>query len=297
MAECLDLSSVLRKEYGLTTAKKWKRIVFDISSVLLGWKKAWLIDYFNPSPTKLQILSQNILAKLKCRSKCYICIVSINGDSLIVNIENLILACERLLKSHEPEAVETSCMFVVLGGSTPHLATDSEMELIKGELKEAIFLMNSSLKTIFDEVQGNVLPSTSAALVHQSEVPIVTLSLSVNMCTLFGWLLGYPVVYWFPQEVTDPCASLKMVPLTVHKLSVCPKDLFTLWGTLSKDTADNKEFMTLVSFSYPTSVGTSYAELLRHVDQWCQRLEVELLLDGTALHKHSEIVTLPHVIL
>ncbi|XP_054930898.1 UPF0739 protein C1orf74 homolog [Dermacentor andersoni] len=90
-----------------------------------------------------------------------------------------------------------------------------------------------------------------------------------NLCTAFGVLLGYPVVYWF-EGGADAGNCLAMEELNVVRVRSAPtagrRDVAR--GTASSAAGMEDD---VYSFSFPVALG---ADLRPHVDAWWQRLRV-----------------------
>ncbi|GBN67173.1 hypothetical protein AVEN_262251-1 [Araneus ventricosus] len=85
--------------------------------------------------------------------------------------------------------------------------------------------------------------------------------LNVNLTTLFGFLLSYPVLYWYAPQTPDaefPCLS--MVPLDVHQVMTI-----------------NKNECELFSFSVPQKVSK---ETEKTVNSWVSQMMTKCEISG-----------------
>ena len=170
------------------------------------------------------------------------CIITLNDDVLLVN-----LAAQRSLSSsHIDEANGDWPYYVNIGrGQTcPHTIrkSDSKHQYIEGmyaklcdELESVIKRTNSRdsprescvLPSQQEETVGKEITSSyctyhipckcGKAVTTARGIDSLNQRQSINLCTLFGRLLGYPLVYWF-----DPGTgySLEMVDLVCYTVTV-----------------------------------------------------------------------------
>ena len=262
--------TVIQRHHGNKTAAKWMQYITDLFSVTCGIKRAWLIDYFAPNAEKLQNCLSEVfqvfeLASSKVGDDTHIgdvCIVSLNEDLMVWNVEEVIIACQSLLKfdsKHHPSVQDvlktTVPKFTVLSqNGEPHLASLKELD---GILQELLTVADLVLKELLpltggDECYSNSKKSGNKQFPSKVLIPLVKLNIPahINMCTVFGWLIGYPVVYWFSTSILDTFDSglgLSMVPLLCYKVNSCHGNCH-----MSLQKADKMdENIELYSFSIP----------------------------------------------
>lgn len=307
---------VLLKTYGSDTAKKWKQFLFDLFSVSCGAKRAWLVDYFQPDAGKLQSVLADVLSREPNFNWNNICIVSINDDLLIVNIEDTLSVCEDLVQStsvgdkarsgqtqqYFPSLCAGVCEFVVLGcsGNQHHATVDEFTHILKELLPIATVLKEKLLAFKCGSAAPNIV-----GLVDTMRVPHVgiTVTEDVNLCTLFGWLLGYPFVYWFPYSNGGSEVGLSMVPLTCYKVCYIPINTATSpvpacdGMKMGMETLESHP-LVLYSFSVPSNVSTINPLVSDIIHDWFRRIKDSTLkLLGVTVQLTTTSVTLPHVVL
>lgn len=92
------------------------------------------------------------------------------------------------------------------------------------------------------------------------DLPFKVKSPPVNLTTLYGFLLSYPVLYWYTPQTPDmEFLCLSMIPLKVHQVTV----------------NNNKNECELFSFSAPQKISDE-TELL--VEDWFSQLTVKCKL-------------------
>lgn len=193
------------KYFGGFLGEKRDHFHFDILCVLLGIKSAHLVDYFPPAaaaqPHKLQLFLQEIL--LLCRSyDCSwtdqnLCIILLEEDVLFVNFTSLV-AYRNALPS--PVFVD-----VTSGKEAPVL-----MEK-QNHMEELILSTFDVMERHFSAHSDGSIPIIRHCCHGDHSADGVT----DNLCSLFGQLLGYPVVYWFD---TSKGYNLDMERLVRHSV-------------------------------------------------------------------------------
>ena len=303
----------LLKTYGSATAKKWKQFVFDTFLVASGVKRAWLVDYFQPDAAQLRSVLADVLRQEPNLNGSNLCAVSINEDLLVLNIEGTLSVCEELLQTtgeeggsvwtrqHDLSVCAGVHEFVVLDCSgSQHCASVSELAHILTELLPVATALKEKLSAFKcpPASPGAAGPDTMC-IPHV----VITVTEDVNLCTLFGWLLGYPFVYWFPHSNGGSEVGLSMVPLTCYK--VCynsTNEAVTSSSTCNRmkmevKTVDSNP-LVLYSFSVPASIFTAHTSIAEVVQKWFRTIKDRTLklLDVT-IQLQTTSVALPHVIL
>ncbi|CAH1265012.1 C1orf74 [Branchiostoma lanceolatum] len=125
---------------------------------------------------------------------------------------------------------------------------------------------------------------------------------SWNISTLFGLLVGYPVLYWYDPTQDSTCLS--MVPLLVYNVYVClDHDSATTAATAlgEKSVCDcpderNNHKHKLYSFSIPKNVKQDFS---KQIDCWFKRVQEEFALQDAfcCLEMKCSEMTLPTVAL
>ncbi|KAL1430265.1 hypothetical protein MTO96_015145 [Rhipicephalus appendiculatus] len=109
-----------------------------------------------------------------------------------------------------------------------------------------------------------------------------------NLCTAFGVLLGYPVVYWF-EGGADAGNCLAMEELNVVRVRSSMATVGSPEGVRQTTASDD-----VYSFSYPAALD---GELRPHVDAWWQRLRARAAANGFELVRVDELRRYPVVAL
>lgn len=242
----------------LLPPSKHHQLLIDVRCVLLGVKPAFLVDYIKPDAEKLQLFVQEQLSLTHdqilqaSNSKCNpsFCILTIKEDVLLMNVTMLNNSFQSITTQQgepnpsAPTSDNSNTHYVYIdvtkGLKQPNLISESENYDLFSKIETQLAIWFKKFQTVIKtnatqnpvthtQQSSNVLRSST----EQSEkfkqsaeifsyVPIISCDAGaeLNVCTLFGRLLGYPVVYWFDTEVGY---SLDMEELVCYSISVCEK--------------------------------------------------------------------------
>ena len=204
----------LKKFYGVSASRKWQKLAADIECVANGLKPAYLLDTLSPNPHLFRSFLDHVLSEQRGsgpqRSAVVqkwlveLRVVSLGSDVLLINKT----AVEKLFQS--------SCVYVDISETENRTRSEKPDVHIRihssSDVDEQCRHWYSTLMAT--ELQQTALePSKSNSVILLS----APLEPDLNVCTLFGRLLGYPVVYWFPPS-TDYC--LDYVDLVRHQVTL-----------------------------------------------------------------------------
>lgn len=202
-----------------------------------------------PDEVLLKLL-QEVLPRLNVAiNPPEICVLKINDHAIVCNVGN----CLARLKSVVQVDSETCPSIInISGNSEPSI-------LPRQHLVEAII---EACQHITDSL---TYPK------HLNEIRLITVNMEqVNLCTIFGIVLGYPVIYYFDDnEKGSNCLS--MTPLVVVKIH------------------DVSSQIEIFSFSYPQCL---CHDLKLVVQDWVSRCTKD-----KSVFVKNEIVTLPCITL
>lgn len=182
----VEWQKFFRKHFKRSPQSSSSHFHFDISCAVQGIKPVHLVDYLPPDPHRLQKFLQEVL-----HDKTYqgLCVLSIEEDVLFVNYASLI-ASRRSLPGPTPHPVFID---ITRGLTRPRVMVETQVaeKLLSDCLKELEKNLPrnkdvTTLPVICHCCQGNQVPVDGCGMPSEG-----------NVCSLFGQLLGYPVVYWF----------------------------------------------------------------------------------------------------
>lgn len=226
-----------------------ENVLADIMLVLSGVKPAFLVDCASTTGEKFQVLLSEVCYCIQTIKTCDVqtsvekshcafkscCIVTLNEDVLLVNLE------AHINIDRGDGTGDWPCYVNIEQGQTCyHTVTklDSTYHSIEGifvrlcdELKSINEMSNSEHKKVERHGKWNTWHSTETDKEYSYLTPCCNCACvanvmrelhalqgqGVNLCTLFGRLLGYPVVYWFDPDIGH---SLNMVDLVCFTVTV-----------------------------------------------------------------------------
>ena len=266
-----DWRQLIKACLGKPCARQYRRIAFDVICVDKGIRQAFLFDYASLTPETLQQFSDNIFANHLVQTN--LTVVGVGDDVFIVNI-NLLL--KKLQHAND------NVRLIDVSG---HLRDPSLFDV-----KRSTCLVNTMLNIL-----GTQLQPESGTERNTSKSRVVHLALpdDINQTTMFGFMLEYPLLYWYDTCSDQNC--LDMVPLHVCKLTATMN---------SSDDAEHhkpcgnrssaSEPHIVSSFSFPEAV---YRDVENLVKQWYENMSARFAVYSKfsdVTFEHS-VVTLPSV--
>ena len=254
---------------GKQCARRYKSIAFDVICVDRGIRPAFLFDYASIKAETLQQFTDCIFRNRLVQNQ--LTVVGVADDIFIVNrkmlIDNLKRARPRLIdvskQLTEPLLVDEQRSIDLV-----QAMVDLVCNQLQIERPIASDLVCSQLQTLETPIE----PATSRV------VRLVTPS-EINITTLFGLLLDYPVLYWYDACSDDNC--LDMMPLHVCKVTA------TLTASIdaehdhklcsSRTNVSSEVPQVVCSFSFPEVM---HGDIDCLVEQWYERMSVRFAAHG-----------------
>ena len=173
---------------------KAERLYDDMMCISLCIKRAVLLDY-----VIIEERCLNELLKL-CSKQCDLKIIVINGDTFIINRSRF---------------------------STEFTTTDQSKVRIFIDLSQDVPLLKS-LPNIHRHIDKYV------TTVIQTEVPSAkyhhdSLCDPMNYCTVYGWLLDYPLIYWYNDDCVYHIDDVVQCKLKVKSSLLRQKVLYVVY--------------------------------------------------------------------
>ena len=171
-----EITEIVQK---LRISKRWKELALNLSFIRRGIKPGLLWDLGNintPGLLELKIILQDIF------------VLDIAGDFFVSSRECFYKHLENL-ESNFPIVIDISPNL-----TEPMIATKESYQKIKEDFKNLL----SQIKDSYTDVIG------------------INIEANINLTTMFGLLLGYPVVYYYDTGMEGNCLSNR--DLTVYKI-------------------------------------------------------------------------------
>ncbi len=222
---------------------KYSQFYSDVTCTLVGVKPVLLIDHMIPHPTKLQNFLRDVLICTRtkwCGRDQRYCILSIEGDVLLINLTSLSRSWKDVTRVYiditkgleGPEvlrdvALVSSIEESFIGCLKLIFQHNSISELASSNTTTTTTTTAATPTTVtVASTTTAATPTTVTTTVASSSSTTTTFPIveytnvgpsSLNLCSLFGYLLCYPVVYWFD---IDKGYCLEVEPLVHHVLKV-----------------------------------------------------------------------------
>ena len=216
---------LVKKHFGKRICKYAEELKWNIHSVDSGIKISYLVDCCVLETRSAQAFLKDILERGLIKQS--LIIIEIEHCVFISSKDSLMTALDNLLKS--------PCILVDVSQEqkSPQLFSD--------------FQCRDILHSVLQELSPQLMEGTS------ENINTVHLGDNINRSTVYGLLLGYPVVYWY-SDILRAEHCLQMVPLNVVTV------------TASKEQSSH----IIYSFSYPNS----FEEIIRPaVDSWFEKIK------------------------
>ncbi len=210
---------------------KYSQFYSDVTCTLVGVKPVLLIDHMIPHPTKLQSFLRDVLTCTRtkwCGRDQRYCILSIEGDVLLINLTSLSRSWKDVTRVYiditkgleGPEVLND----VALVSSIEESFIDCLKLILQHNSISELASSNTTTTTTTAATPTTVTTTVTSSSSTTTTFPIVEYTnvgpSSLNLCSLFGYLLCYPVVYWFD---IDKGYCLEVEPLVHHVLKVWRK--------------------------------------------------------------------------
>ncbi|XP_033123458.1 UPF0739 protein C1orf74 homolog [Anneissia japonica] len=272
--------------FGKHAKKSWKALVSDFLYVLYGVKNGFLYDYgIIDSDSMIAFLQDftNLLAVdtsvggLSLRDCLSVNVIEVNENIFVVNTDILIPFLRRCLEKGYLKCIDVSGKLDEPVICTDHVISENIVKELASSLKIILdFATEGSLACNSDSMDQATL--LNKPTIRKLKVDVAT---GCNITTLFGILIGYPIVYWYNNRDVNNC--LGMVPLRVYNVK-CIVHLADISGKF-----------TMYSFSIPDSLVSCFKE---RIVSWFDDLQSRVKkLDEKHLFKEleleSHVVVLP----
>ncbi|XP_069798687.1 UPF0739 protein C1orf74 homolog [Narcine bancroftii] len=175
----------------------------EILTVDSGLKPAFLFDYCLSNAEQIQEYVQELQQTGLLSENLHI--LSMQENVLIINLNRIIQHLERALQENGVQVIDVS-----VHRENPQLAETWVTKQVRAQVD-----------IIWKHLKSQVIQTgeSKPGLVTASEI----FSSEWNLCTMFGFLLGFPASYWFDFNTSfENCLS--MTPLRAFSVSAfCPR--------------------------------------------------------------------------
>lgn len=250
-------------------------IVVNIIAVEQGIKPSFLFDY--------AFVSANVMANF---------IEDMFREGLILNLLDVVSISDHILVTRFSSLIDH------LHDTCEGYERKNVLINVSKHLKDPEIMSESDCERVIKSCIDSI---KRAEVNSEKQCRIVKLSEEHNATTLFGLLLGYPVIYWYSSENADFGNCLEMVPIRVIKVfSVLNDDESCKQSSSIKakpnHSANESQLHQIYSWSYPNEFKT---QCQKYVDGWQQNLHsvASMQIRAKSLLFKDEIVSLPVVVM
>ncbi|XP_031548788.1 UPF0739 protein C1orf74 homolog [Actinia tenebrosa] len=275
-AECGEWKSKMRKHLGKPFQKHYDSLMMDIILICIGLKPSLLFDYCFIDPIKVVHLLEDL--HKSGMTTLVLDVVVLGQDFFITDINVLLKAMNKNLK------LKSFSLIDVTGNLEQPRAVTEEIETtVCRQIGDLLIQLD----------QKSHLPG-----IPEEHFYNVDLQEEWNLSTMFGFLLCYPVIYWFDSKYQSNCLSL--VPLLLHRAYLklplhVNYDLFKTFEEFANKLlkkANPRDLKILYSFSFPEQLN-SVVEI--HVQNWIKyvqkkSLAVELGVNDPVVFDRTHVV-------
>ena len=225
-ARVRECKQIFRRYLGKAVLKSWQKILCEIVIVCIELKPSLLYDYSAVSAGDMCEFLTALNAEGLLPSKCQLIVLTVESEVFVCN--------QRYMRRYVSGTSKIILVDVSQKLSAPGLCVAEFSESVIKSIKNTI-LLNLPTETTHDERN----------LVQDTKIVDLSLLSTINRTTLYGFLVGYPVLYWY-DEKDEGSNCLGMVPLNVYNTTLSVENC-----VLNVNETDNKVSLTAFSFSVP----------------------------------------------
>ncbi|XP_078355469.1 UPF0739 protein C1orf74 homolog [Oculina patagonica] len=285
---------IFQKYLGKLSDKYCRSFLLDLAAIYLGIKPSLLFDYAVVDTTKASILIDTLAAKGLVPYSSDV--LKVGEDIFFADLENLVSHLKKTLDSEELTLIDISGKL-----QEPRVL---ETDVSKRVMKQFARIVENLDQKLYD---ATLTLTQRNKTTRNSEVVDLKNGSDVeeDLCipSVFGFLLGYPVIYWCDQASEYNC--LNMVPLNRYMVSLKESSLIfhshmlNCTGSLiqaGSERVENCGVHTVFSFTAPVALESHYEST---VSRWINSIHSmgETLGIGEHLTVKKETVTFPQVTL
>lgn len=273
MAEKSDWKTKMRKHLGKPLQKHYDNLMLDIILISIGLKPSFLFDYSFIDPMKVAYLLEDLYRSGMIT--IVLDVVVLGQDFFITNINDLLKALKENLNLKSFSLIDVS-------------GNLEQPKAVSEEIDSKVCKQLDDLLTQLD--QKSHLPGNPQRYFYNIDVQE-----EWNLSTMFGFLLCYPVIYWFDSKCQYNCLSF--VPLVLNRAYLklpfhLNSDLFNTFEEFAKllKVANTSDLKILYSFSFPQQLN-SVVEM--HVQNWTKyvkRKSLAVSVDDQVIFDKTNIV-------
>lgn len=284
-----EWSGIFSKSLEKLSEQYYRKFLIDIASIFLGLKQSLLFDYAVVDSRNATRLMGSIAANERV-DRCAD-VLKVGEDIFFTRLKPLISNLTQAIDSKEFILIDVSGKL-----QEPRVLEDTIARRVMEQFRNIV----DNLEQKLNDLQSSKLDEI---MTRCHLVDLSGLFLDEQWCipSVFGFLLGYPVIYWCDNASEDNCLSL--VPLNRYKLTfkaslstLCSSQIPHCCRTLVSGGCGKFKSCnhTLFSFTAPITLESSYQS---QVSEWKKKIHLlgETLDISQDLTCEKTIVTLAQV--
>ena len=264
-----EWQALFQKSLGKLSGKCYRSFLLDLAAIYLGLKPSLLFDYAVVDSTNAGILMVALSAS-KSLVPYSLSVLKVGEDIFFADLANMVSHLKNSVEHEEFTLIDVSGKL-----QEPRVLRTEAFVSVKKQFISIVELLEQKLKHVStdmtDLMQRGVVSGTSKVL----DLNDINGS-GEFWCIpcLFGFLLGYPVIYWCDQA--SECNCLNLVPLNRYTVTVQESSLMfrykmlhgssSLLGVERAESCDNH---LVTSFTAPVELEPQYESNVRG---WIKRI-------------------------
>lgn len=264
-----EWQALFQKSLGKLSGKCYRSFLLDLAAIYLGLKPSLLFDYAVVDSTNAGILMVALSAS-ESLVPYSLSVLKVGEDMFFADLANMVSHLKNSVEHEEFTLIDVSGKL-----QEPRVLRTEAFVSVKKQFISIVELLEQKLKHVStdmtDLMQRGVASGTSEVL----DLNDINGS-GEYWCIpcLFGFLLGYPVIYWCDQA--SECNCLNLVPLNRYTVTVQESSLMfrykmlhgssSLLGVERAESCDNH---LVLSFTAPVELEPHYESNVRG---WIKRI-------------------------
>lgn len=261
-----EWEALFQKSLGKLSGKCYRSFLLDLAAIYVGLKPSLLFDYAVVDLTNASILMAALSAS-ECLVPYSLNVLKVSEDIFFADLANMVSHLKKTVEHEEFTLVDVSGKL-----QEPRILRTEASMAVKNQFARIVELLDQKLKHVStDMTQSDGAPGTSEVL-NLNDVS----GNDENWCMpcVFGFLLGYPVIYWCDQD--SDCNCLNLVPLNRYTVTVKESSLIFHYKMLLRSSsllggekAESCDGHLVFSFTAPVELEPYYES---KVSGWIKRI-------------------------
>lgn len=288
-----EWNTIFQKSLGKLSGKCYRSFLLDLAAIYLRLKPSLLFDYAVVDTTNASNLIETLAAEGLVPYS--LDVLKVGEDIFFADLENLVSYLKKSVGSEELTLIDISGKL-----QEPRVMETEVSKRVMNQFARIVEVLEQKLNDVTLTLTQRNKTARNSDVVDLNNVS----DSEENLCipSVFGFLLGYPVIYWCDQA--SECNCLNMVPLNRYTVNlkesslICHSQLLNCSSLVQagSERVESCGDHTVFSFSAPVALESHYEST---VSSWIKRIcgMGETLGIGEHLTVKKETVTFAQVTL